>query len=97
MNVRFVEPAAQEFLEVISYYEGEHPGLGSRFKVDVDRTLTWLTIHPEACPLRNQGYRQFRLRVFPYYIPYIVRGSTLWVLAVAHMRRQPEYWIQRDS
>jgi hypothetical protein len=37
------------------------------------------------------------LRVFPYYIPYIIRGEMLWVLAVAHGSRKPEYWIGRKN
>jgi hypothetical protein len=27
----------------------------------------------------------------------IVRGSTLWILALAHVRRKPEYWIEREK
>ena len=37
------------------------------------------------------------LEAVSYYIPYIVRGSTLWLLAVAHGSRQPEYWIERKK
>ena len=97
MNVRFVHHAFLEFLDAISYYEREQPGLGRRFKAEVDRTVLWLSEHPEACRLRIGGYRQLNLRVFPYYIPYIVRGSILWILAVAHQRREPEYWIERQE
>lgn len=32
---------------------------------------------------------------FPYYITYVVRESTLWILAVAHGQRKPDYWIER--
>jgi len=41
--------------------------------------------------------RLINLRAFPYYIPFIIRGSTLWVLAVAHSARKPEYWINRKQ
>jgi len=37
------------------------------------------------------------LRVFPYYVSYITRGDRLWVLAVAHGARRPEYWIERKK
>lgn len=97
MNVRFVHHASLEFLDAISYYEKEQSGLGRRFKAEVDRTVLWLSEHSEACRLRKGGYRKLYLRVFPYYIPYIVRGSTLWILAVAHERREPEYWIERQE
>jgi plasmid stabilization system protein ParE len=97
MRVRFVDEARVEFLDGISYYEKQQSGFGRRFKVEVEQTLQWLSEHSEACRLRPGGYRRLNLRIFPYYIPYITRGSTLWVLAIAHGRRKPEYWIQRED
>jgi|SRR6266545_3846503 len=95
MNIVFLQEAQLEFLDAISYYEGERPGLGQRFRAEVDRTLRWIAAHPELCRPRPGGYRRINLRIFPYYIPYIIRGSSLWVLAIAHGQRKPEYWIQR--
>ena len=97
MRIRFVDEARSEFLDGISYYERQQPKLGRRFKVEVERTLLLLGEHPETCRLRPGGYRRVNLRIFPYYIPYIVRGSTLWVLAISHGRRKPEYWVQREK
>jgi plasmid stabilization system protein ParE len=97
MRIKFVDEAGVEFLDGISYYEKQKPGLGSRFKAEVEHTLLWLIEHDEACRLRPGGYRRLNLRIFPYYIPYVVRGSTLWILAVAHAHRDPEYWIQREK
>lgn len=96
MNAKFVEEARLEFLDAISHYHNQQPELGPRFKVEVERSIVWMMQHAEACKLRPGGYRRFNLQVFPYYIPYIVRGSTLWVLAIAHVRRSPEYWIDRE-
>ena|SRR6266478_2347132 len=95
MRIRFLDEAKLEFLDVISYYETEQPGLGRQFKEEVDRSLLWVVERPQICTLRAGGYRRLNLRVFPYYIPYTVRRSTLWVLAIAHGQRKPEYWIKR--
>ena len=97
MRIKFVDEARLEFLDTISYYENQQLGLGRRFKSEVDQTLRWLAEHSEACRIRPGGYRRLNLRVFPYYIPYIVRNSTLWVLALAHAHRKSEYWIQRQK
>ena len=97
MRIKFVDEASFEFLDAISYYEKQQGGLGGRFKAEVEQTLLWLAKHPGVCRLRPSGYRRLNLRIFPYYIPYIVRPSTLWVLAIAHIHRQPEYWIQREK
>jgi plasmid stabilization system protein ParE len=97
MRIGFVDEARIEFLDCISYYEKQQPKLGRRFKVEVEQNILWLAEHSEACRLRSAGYRRLNLRIFPYYIPYIVRGSTLWILAIAHAQRKPEYWIQREK
>jgi plasmid stabilization system protein ParE len=97
MKITFLQEAELEFLDAISYYESEQPGLGQRFKEELDRTVLWVAERPEVCRLRSGGYRRINLRVFPYYIPYIVRGTKLWVIAVAPSRRKPEYWIQRRT
>lgn len=96
MRIMFVEEARLEFLDAISYYKKQQPALARRFKVEVERSTLWLTDNVEACGLRPGGYRRLNLQVFPYYIPYTVRGSTLWILAIAHAKRKPEYWIERE-
>lgn len=95
MKISFVNEAQLELLDAISFYEEAQPGLGRRFKDELDRRLQRLPDHPEAYRVRKGGYRRLNLTVFPYYIPYILRAETLWVLAVAHSRRKPEYWIER--
>ena len=97
MTIRFVEEAQAEFLDAIAHYEDARAGLGARFKDAVDRSVLWIADHPELYRLRPGGYRRINLRVFPYYIPYIVRGQTLWVLAVAHGSRNPHDWISRRN
>jgi hypothetical protein len=97
VRITLLQEAQLEFLAAIGHYEAERPGLGQRFKDEVDRSLLWIAAHPELHSPRPGGYRRMNLRVFPYYIPYIIRGEMLWVLAVAHGSRKPEYWIQRKD
>jgi hypothetical protein len=95
MRIRFVDEARLEFLDAISYYEKQRAGLGERFSTEFEQSALWLATHTDSCKLRPGGYRRFNLHVFPYYIPYIVRGSTLWILAAAHVKRKLEYWANR--
>ncbi len=53
--------------------------------------------NPELYRFRQAGYRRINLRVFPYYVPYAVRGETLWILAIAQSARKPLYWISRRN
>jgi hypothetical protein len=43
--------------------------------------------------VRRGGYRRVNLRVFPYYVAYIVRDPVIWILSIAHSHSLPEYWI----
>jgi plasmid stabilization system protein ParE len=95
MNIRFVAEARLEFLEAISDYDAQQPGLGRRFKDEVDGSIQWIASNPDVLRLRRGGYRRRNLRTFRYYISYLVRTNTVWVLAVAHGHRRPHYWIHR--
>ena len=95
--IRFVEEAQREFLDAIVNYEEARAGLGQRFNDEVDRCALWIEDHPELYRLRPGGYHRVNLRVFPYYIPYVVRGEIVWILAVAHASRKPLYWISRRN
>jgi plasmid stabilization system protein ParE len=97
VTIRFVDEARREFLDAVLNYEEARPSLGQRFKDEVDRSILWIADHPELSRLRPGSYRRLNLRVFPYYIPYIIRGQTLWILAVAHASRKPLYWIFRRN
>jgi len=97
MRVVFIEEASHEFFAASDYYEAQERGLGERFEEEVDRAIHWLSENPEALQLRHGIYRRLNLHIFPYYLPFVIRGSTLWVVAVAHHRRKPEYWIRRTK
>jgi plasmid stabilization system protein ParE len=97
MKITVLEEADSEFAAAVAYYDSQEAGLGQRFEDEIDKTVLWLAEHPHVCQLRRGIYRRMNLQIFPYYIPYIVRESTLWVVAIAHSRRRPEYWIRRTA
>jgi hypothetical protein len=80
MIVQFLPQAKAELMDAVDYYDGELNGLGQRFWDEVDRHIAWIADNPEIPQLRDGGYRRVNLRVFPYYIAYIVRDprTTSW-------------------
>jgi toxin ParE2 len=97
MNVQFLAEAHAELLDAVAYYEGELSGLGLRLWDEVDQHIEWIARNYEVPRLRPDGYRRVNLKIFPYYISYIVRDPDIWVLAVAHAHTRPEYWIDRPK
>ena len=85
----------QEFAESIVYYESKEPGLGWRFRNEVVDAVDRIVRDPELPRLRSKGYRRVNLRAFPHYIAYVIRGDTIWIVAIAHGYRRPEFWIDR--
>lgn len=96
MNLEILQEAEAELNEAVARYEAIEPGLGIRLKEEARRTMLWIREHPELPRLRSKGYRRVNLKVFRYYIAYHIWLDTIWVLAVAHGHRRPEYWIGRN-
>jgi plasmid stabilization system protein ParE len=95
VNVRILEEAASEFADAVARYESIESGLGVRLKQEIKSAVRWISDHPELPRVRPKGYRRLNLKVFPYYIAYVIHGEGVWVLAIAHSARSPEYWIRR--
>ena len=95
MKLIVLPQAADEFEDAVSHYEDKQAGLGQRFRDEVDQHMRWIGGHADVPRLRPGGYRRVNLKVFPHYIAYLEIGETVWVLAIAHGHREPEYWIDR--
>jgi toxin ParE1/3/4 len=85
----------------VDWYEGQRVGLGAEFFDELEDALRQIATSPHLWPVwpgaRPQalGVRRFLMSRFPYALPYLVLGDTLVVLAVAHVRRRPGYWLKR--
>jgi hypothetical protein len=42
MTLITLEEAEQEFIESVAYYEAREPGLGPRFRVEVEAAANWI-------------------------------------------------------
>ena len=95
MKLILLHEAEIEFWQSVEYYERRQPGLGIRFKEEIDRYFERIRAQPLLPPLRKAGYRRVNLSVFRHYIAYVVRNDTLWVVAICHSHRRPEFWLSR--
>lgn len=97
MKLEILEEAEDELNEAVAYYQEIEPGLGLRLKEEVRGAIQWIAKNPELPRLRPKGYRRINLKVFAYFIAYDIWADTIWILAVAHGRRLPEYWLSRKN
>jgi len=97
MRVVFSPEARQEFEEAEEYYERKVPGLGERFRAEVRAAVPRIRAWPLSCPCERGDIRRLTLSRFPYKILYAVEADHIYVIAVAHNHRQPNYWFGRAN
>lgn len=95
MDVEFIEPAAIELDDAIEYYNLQSAGLGDIFFEEVLKTIKLISQFPKVWVEQSKHIRKAVLRKFPYNLIYTVHNHKIYILAVAHHHRKPEYWINR--
>ncbi len=73
MKKRILQQAFEELNDAVAYYEEQQIKLGLRLKDEVDQHVNWILDNSTIPQVRRGGYRRVNLKVFPYYIAYIVR------------------------
>jgi len=77
------------------FYDGKFPGLGLEFATEVQAAVAFAHTHPEAGAPVSNGFRRVIVQRFPFSIIYRTKGALIYIVAVAHQRRRPDYWSTR--
>ena len=72
------------------WYEQKRKGLGAEFLAEVKRSASLAADHPLQYPCFHKDIRRIPLKRFPYFIYFQSAKSRLLVLAVLHVRRDPD-------
>jgi len=95
-RVSFHESAIEDARTARLWYSGNNPRLADEFMEEMERALAFIAKTPESWPSFEAGTRRFLLCRFPYSIIYRLRENEIEVLAVAHAKRRPRYWRDRE-
>lgn len=95
MKVLFATEVWSEVDTARDYYENEVEGLGKAFVHAVRGSIEEIKSNPTASRIIQGSYRRFLTPRFPFGIIYQVSQDTLYVVAVAHLRKRPNYWKNR--
>ena len=95
MKIILNEFAAEELEDTVEFYEQQVDGLGSRFKDEIKKALRSIKQNPQAWPPETPDIKKFILYKFPYKILYSIEPDYIYVIAIAHMHRRPQYWSAR--
>lgn len=95
MRVIFDELTKIELDDGREYYEMEVTGLGKRFKQEVKRAINIIKKMPKIGSPESENIRRYILHKFPYKVLYSIEKDHIYVIAIAHLHREPTYWINR--
>lgn len=101
VRLEFHPEADEEVDSAVDWYEEQRGGLGAEFFAELRSDLGRVTAAPRSWPLwpgvRTEalGVRRFLMSRFPFALPYLVLEERVVILAVAHVRRRPGYWLRR--
>ena len=88
--------AEEEFHAAVDYYEEQSEGLGASYRQEIERAVEKIRSQPNFYPLyEDTPCRECPVNRFPFAVYYIERAAFIWVVAFAHLRRKPGYWLNR--
>ena len=96
MTFSFHPEAEAEFIRAIEYYENSERGLGYDFSIEVHSAIQNILKYPTAWPIMEEDIRRCLVNRFPYGVIYSIEGNEIFILAVMHLRRHPDYWKKRQ-
>jgi len=94
--VRFAPGARADILAAKEWYGRIDGALASGFQAELERAVERVVAMPNAWPAWRHGTRRCLLDRFPFSLVYRIGGGTILVVAVAHARREPNYWMGRQ-
>jgi plasmid stabilization system protein ParE len=93
--VRFTEAARVELVDAQDWYEAEAPGLGRRFRAEIESVVQRMADNPRQFPtvfktLPSGAREEISLRAL-----FLVEPDALLVVACFHSSRDPRHWQKR--
>jgi len=87
--------AKGEMREAAFFYEYHRKGLGQDFLDEVETAFDQIKLHPEMWRVMKGKFRRYLTHRFPYAIIYALETDIIYVAAIMHTKRKPDYWIDR--
>jgi toxin ParE1/3/4 len=95
MRVRFHPAAAAEADRAQAWYEERSALAAAGFLQELTRAIQRIRVAPERYPAAEHGTRRIILEQYPFAVSYLMRPEEIFVVAVAHQKRRPGYWVGR--
>ena len=96
--VRFRREAKVELNRAAAYYEEQRDGLGLDLLSEVEKVTQRIGQNPKLHAVyKDTPCRKAVVARFPFNVFYQELDDVVWIVAVAHAKRKPDYWIGRTG
>jgi plasmid stabilization system protein ParE len=96
LKIQFHESAAEEMETALAWYETRSPKAADRLFQELTGLLDQIAGSPQTFAFTESGHRRAVLRRYPFIVIFVERPKYIYVLAVAHAKRRPGYWRNRQ-
>jgi toxin ParE1/3/4 len=96
MTVEFLAPAATEYRDAFDWYDQRSTRAADGFRETVFAAIQRAIARPTSAGfLVGTRVRTVSLKPYDYGLLYFVQDQHLYVVAIAHNKRRPNYWSKR--
>jgi len=98
MSYQFHPGAFDEHRDSVAFYQQRLPGLGADYIAEFEAVMARVCRTPNSYPtIAVPDIHRAGLKRFPFHVIYRAMPTQITVLAVAHQRRRPGYWMKRAA
>ena len=103
MRLELHREAQAELRSAALWYDERRPGLGDDFIAEISAILDRIRAAPASYPpwprtrTADPLIRKAIIQRFPYVVAFEAHERHVLVLAVAHAKRRPLYWLRRTN
>jgi toxin ParE1/3/4 len=97
MRIQFHHGARRDLIDGFHWYEKHSHQAAQKFVEQISSTLDSILKHPTRYrPWKKESLvRVIHLDRYPYQLYYVVSGELITIVATAHDKRRPGYWLRR--
>ena len=93
--IDFHPEAMEDLLLAYNWYLERSEIAARGFEIEIERTFLNIRTSPQSLPKYSDGLYKSVLKRFPFTIFYRIKKGAVFVIAIAHQKRQPGFWQKR--
>lgn len=87
--------AFDEYREAVSHYKNISLNVANQFVINVEHGVALIREQPHAWSIVSKNIRRSIVKGYPYSIFFSEFNGKIYILAMAHQKRKPNYWKKR--